>query len=766
MGDSLPSGGCGVGDPLPIDVGTLQAPSGYALDGLLQVLQDGTFLASGQSTDGTKTPVLADYNADGSINASFGVNGTITGNPGTDFQYAYQDSNSGEIVFKQFANQSDGSITEVDNFYTPTGQIDPANSSVTTTIAISTDPFIIDPVVPTDPIVIDPIPVDGGLGWGNSGNSGDINLLSEDFSNVSWQAGTSWENSGVTWNWQLVNGDVAPTEFESYNAAGAPDRGMSATEGGFEVASSGNDGSLWAVTASITLPEGFDPNQSGTISFDAGYRDQVTSGQFGIYDVTQGMDLLTPQQIDGSVGTWTGNQFSVDLSLAAPGDVLELRWLDSASNSCSGLEVGAVNFTAFSAGSPIDGLTAPDGVTLDGDALYLQDGSLLASGWSADGNLTPVLVDYNADGSINTAFGNNGELTGPVRATELWSSQTESGAIQLQGYVDNGDGTSSAFLAQYNSAGQLDTNFGGGSGFLTAPEGESFHGIFQTLADGSILASVISTDGNSTPALVGYSAGGAINTAFGSNGLIYGPEGTDSLSAIDNGDGTVSVSAEVLFSDRTYAIYSAQYDLSENLLADFSPVENWELSDPVPSVVFYDRFDSGVSIADTSVSTGSRDFSPVAASAAGEPDLTSTALFIPQSTDASSVGREGSSGSGSASGLSRDTVDSSGSHESDSLVVSSAFDPSVLGSGIAGISTLKLAASSEGSDRSSQEDGDNASGIIPLEADPLPIPSKQERSAKLQGADVEELSSDPVELDPSSAVATEEELIAALLAES
>jgi len=318
----------------------LTAPSGYTLDGGWQTLQDGTTLASGFSSDGSNTPVLVDYNADGSINSSFGNNGTIIGTPGTDYQYSYQDSNSGEIVFKQYTNQADGSISEVDTYFTTTGQLDSSNPSVATTII--PDPIAIDPI-PVDPLpIIDPVP-------------------------------------------------------------------------------------------------------------------------------------LPPMTGSGYYGT--------------------------------------------------DNLTAPSGYTLDGGWQTLQDGTTLASGFSSDGNYTPILVDYNADGSINTAFGNNGELTGPAGASWLSANQTDTGTIQIQGSVSNSDGSYSSFLEQLTSSGQLDTTFGGGSGSLTAPEGLVFNGTFTSLSNGDILASAITTDGNDTPVLVDYTFDGLVNTDFGSSGEIDAAKG-------------------------------------------------------------------------------------------------------------------------------------------------------------------------------------------------------------------------------------------------
>ena len=329
---------------------SLTAPSGYTLDGGWQTLQDGTTLASGVSSDGSNTPVLADYNADGSINSLFGDNGIIIGTPGTDYQYAYQDSNSGEIVFKQYTNQTDGSISEVDTYFTTTGQLDTSNPAVATTITI--DPIAVDPI-PVDPLpIIDPVPL---------------------------------------------------------------------------------------------------PPVTG-------------SGYYG----TQNLD-------------------------------------------------------------------APAGYTLDGGWQTLQDGTSLNSGYSTDGNYTPVLVDYNADGSINTLFGNNGELSGPAGTVWMSATQLANGSIQLQGNVASNDGTG-VFLQQFTASGQLDTTFGGGSGSLTAPEGESFNGTFTSLSNGDILAAAITTDGNSTPVLVDYTSAGVVNTDFGTSGEIDAASGVSIEWSYQEGD--------------------------------------------------------------------------------------------------------------------------------------------------------------------------------------------------------------------------------------
>jgi uncharacterized delta-60 repeat protein len=312
--------------------GQLIAPDGTNLNGVPQVMNDGSFLVSANTTDGINTPVIVGYTSTGIVNYDFGTNGEIVAPAGVSSEWFYQDSTSGDIVVNDFTSQNDGSFTDQTTFYTTTGQLDPSNPSVATSI------------IP-DPIAIDPIPVD-----------------------------------------PLPIIDTVP---------------------------------------------------------------------------------LPPVTGSGYYGT--------------------------------------------------DNLTAPTGYTLDGGWQTLQDGTTLASGFSSDGSNTPVLIDYNADGSINSSFGNNGELNGLDGTAWLSATQLANGSILLQG-TSNSD--NSFFLEQFTSLGQLDTTFGGGSGSLTAPEGLVFKGTFTSLSNGDILAQAITMDGNDTPVLVDYTSAGVVNTDFGSSGEI------------------------------------------------------------------------------------------------------------------------------------------------------------------------------------------------------------------------------------------------------
>ena len=450
-------------DPVPPVTGSgyygtenLTAPSGYTLDGGWQTLQDGTTLASGISSDGSNTPVLADYNADGSINSSFGNNGTIIGTPGTDYQITYQDSNSGEIVFKQFANQADGSISEVDTYYTTTGQLDPSNPAVATTITPYT----------------------------GSGYYGTENLTAP--SGYTLDGGWQTLQDGTTLASGISSDGSNTPVLADYNADGSIN------------SSFGNNGTIIG-TPGTDYQITYQDSNSGEIVFKqfANQADGSISEVDTYYTTTGQLDPSNP----AVATTIIPDPIAVDPIPVDPLPIIDPVPLPPITGS-------GYNGTT---------LTAPVGFTLDGGFQTLQDGTSLDSGWSTDGNYTPVLVDYNADGSINTLFGNNGELIGPAGAIWLSATQLANGSIQLQG---TSNGENAVFLQQFTASGQLDTTFGGGSGSLTAPEGLVFNGTFTTLNNGDILAEAITTDGNNTPVIVDYTSIGMVNTDFGTSGEI------------------------------------------------------------------------------------------------------------------------------------------------------------------------------------------------------------------------------------------------------
>ena len=487
---------------------SLTTPDGYSLDGGVQVLMDGTSLASGFSSDGSKTPVLVNYNADGSINTSFGINGTITGNPGTDFQYAYEDSNSGRIVSTQYAYQADGSLSAVVTYYTTSGQLDPSQS-----------------------------PFANSFNQTEGGNDGNSSLTAPDGYSLDGGVQVLMDGTSLASGFSS-DGSKTPV-LVNYNADGSIN------------SSFGNNGIIIG-TLGTDYQYTYQDSNSGEIVFKqfANQADGSITEFDNFYTATGQLDESNPPFATTIIPSPTPPTGGVD-----PIVVIDPIIITDPIPVYPPICVGSPSLDG--------GLIAPDGSSLDGGYQVLQDGTSLASGWSTDGANTPVLVDYNADGSINTAFGNNGELSGPAGATWLSANQTDAGTIQIQGSVSNADGSYSSFLEQFTSTGQVDTSFGAGSGSLTAPEGLVFNGNFTTLSDGDILAASITTDGNYTPVIVDYTSAGVINPNFGTNGEIVAPAGvSNEFFYQDSNSGDILVTDSTSQNNGSFMNQSTDYDQS------------------------------------------------------------------------------------------------------------------------------------------------------------------------------------------------------------
>jgi uncharacterized delta-60 repeat protein len=165
-------------------------------------------------------------------------------------------------------------------------------------------------------------------------------------------------------------------------------------------------------------------------------------------------------------------------------------------------------------------------------AVVLQpDGKIVVAGRSQSASQQFTIARYNADGSLDTDFGNGGIVT-----TAVGASYDEANAVVLQpdGKIlaggDSYDGSHYVFaLARYNPDGSLDTGFGGsGTGIVTTPFGSNGSGYLNALAlqpDGKILAAGNSWNGSQTVfTLARYNPDGSLDsTAFGVGGIVTTP---------------------------------------------------------------------------------------------------------------------------------------------------------------------------------------------------------------------------------------------------
>jgi uncharacterized delta-60 repeat protein len=189
-------------------------------------------------------------------------------------------------------------------------------------------------------------------------------------------------------------------------------------------------------------------------------------------------------------------------------------------------------------------LVGPEGDS-PANALLLQpDGKLVAVG---DSDPSPedipnavdqiALVRYNADGSQDASFGNDGVVTTTISGGFAYANAAvlqPDGKIVVAGYYWP-NGPRAFALLRYNPDGSLDPTFGTG-GIVTTPVGggdsEAYGVALQP--DGKIVAGGVATDSNgNSSALVRYLPDGSLDTTFGTDGVVVVTEaGENGFAAI------------------------------------------------------------------------------------------------------------------------------------------------------------------------------------------------------------------------------------------
>jgi uncharacterized delta-60 repeat protein len=154
-----------------------------------------------------------------------------------------------------------------------------------------------------------------------------------------------------------------------------------------------------------------------------------------------------------------------------------------------------------------------------------------------------ALARYNTDGSLDSSFGQSGEVTtafGSSAAAYGVALQSD-GKILAAGFTTTTGSNPDAFaLARYNSEGTLDSSFGQG-GEVTTAFGSGYLAA-RSLAvqgDGSIVAAGFADNGNSF-AVVRYTSTGALDSSFGQGGLVTTPGGEANSVALES-DGKIVI---------------------------------------------------------------------------------------------------------------------------------------------------------------------------------------------------------------------------------
>ena len=163
-----------------------------------------------------------------------------------------------------------------------------------------------------------------------------------------------------------------------------------------------------------------------------------------------------------------------------------------------------------------------------------SDGKIVASGRS-DSNPVFVtsfaMVRYNADGSLDTTFDNDGKVIVPGPGNAIGDSlalQTDGKIVVAHNVFVSSTFSYSLAVLRYNTNGSLDTSFAT-SGSLSTVVGTNVE--FAALAiqpDGKIVVACSSYTSNAAGYdfwVVRYLGGGALDETFGNNGLVTTPIG-------------------------------------------------------------------------------------------------------------------------------------------------------------------------------------------------------------------------------------------------
>ncbi len=134
----------------------------------------------------------------------------------------------------------------------------------------------------------------------------------------------------------------------------------------------------------------------------------------------------------------------------------------------------------------------------------------------------PAIVRYNTNGTLDTSFGGTGEVIMNLKN----GGMARDVMVQPDGKIVVAYSAGSPFnLARYNANGSLDTSFGGqGTGVVSTSTGKFTTDTAYSLAlepSGDIVvAGTVSSSTGPNLAVLRYTAGGFLDTSFGSGGFV------------------------------------------------------------------------------------------------------------------------------------------------------------------------------------------------------------------------------------------------------
>jgi len=217
------------------------------------------------------------------------------------------------------------------------------------------------------------------------------------------------------------------------------------------------------------------------------------------------------------------------------------------------------------------GLDRAQGVAIDGD------GRIVVAGWSrVDSYYDLALARYSVDGTLDSSFDGDGRLTADFGATDYAAHSVAidgNGRIIVAGYSRTG-GVSRFAVARFNADGSVDTSFDG-DGNLTTSIGDGC--VAHSLAiDGEgrivVAGNAYVPDEQSDFAVARYRSNGALDTTFDMDGKLtthFGPNSEFAYSVAIDSTGRIVVAGIAFDSTNTTDFALARYNLDGSLDTSF-----------------------------------------------------------------------------------------------------------------------------------------------------------------------------------------------------
>lgn len=540
---------------------------------------------------------LARFNADGSVDTAFGVNGTVVTDLG-----AHRQDIVGRAVL-----QADGKIlvagsTDVSGMdwdfalvrYNADGSPDTTFNGTGMVRADIGDQS-------TDAAYAITVQADGKILLTGASNAND----SGDFAVARFNADGSLDTSFG----EAVPQNTAPTFHVGTGKLVTGIAGMgnsvAVAEGGaIVVAGVFYSQPVYSTFGVLRLnPDGaadtsFNGTGSQAIKFPSGHNDAAYSvslqpdGKIVLSGAAGSNTGIARLNDDGSLDlTWAGDgtayqtgSFGTGLALQSDGTVLVsgIRY-----NVDSNWNLGLTRYT--SAGT-LDtsfngtGSASTDLSTAQGDrgesVIALPDGKALLVGLTqVDGSSVVAMVRHLADGTPDATFNGAGVVVTTLGATpgHIYDRLD----VQADGKIVIGGQTSNDFaLLRYNADGTLDASFGSDGGVVTALGAGRIDHLRSVVVqdDGKIVAvgSSMATDGNWDIALVRYNADGTLDTSFNGSGWVLTDVADGSLdhgvdAAVQDDGRIVVVGSSV--ADSQYRVTVLRYNVDGSLDTQFNTVD-------------------------------------------------------------------------------------------------------------------------------------------------------------------------------------------------